>query len=324
MSFYFQETFSKSKILVIGDIMLDHYVIGSVSRISPEAPVPVLLKESEKHYLGGAGNVFSNIQSLSGSGDIISIIGDDVNGDHVERMVSEKSTLSILLRSKNRRTTTKSRYIGNSHQLLRVDDEDCSDIDSETELYFLERLENIIDFYDCIILEDYNKGLLTPNIITRTVELCKDKNKPLIVDPKIKNVEYYRGCTVIKPNFSEFCILADSKIDISDFDQIIEEARKILYKMDIREMLVTLSDLGILRVTKYEHNYSKGYPINVSDVSGAGDTVTAMFALCLSSGIDIKETLNLCNIAGSIACSSVGAISVKIDDIINSKHLKKY
>lgn len=322
MKFDFSRLFSKSKILVIGDVMLDHYVLGSVSRISPEAPVPVLVRESESHYLGGAGNVFSNIHSLGGNGDIISVIGDDFNGEYIEKMIFDKSTLSVLVKDKTRKTTIKSRYIGNSHQLLRVDDEDCLDINQEIQLHFMERLNAIIDFYDCVIMEDYNKGLLTPEIIKNVVNLCRSKGKKLIVDPKIRNVDFYRGCSVLKPNFSEFCILANKKMNVSDFDLIIEEARKIIKKMDLESILVTLSDSGILYVSKYESYHSPGYPIKVSDVSGAGDTVTAMFSLCWSSGVDLKETLDLCNVAGSIACSFVGAVSVNIEDVINSEHLK--
>lgn len=314
--------FSRSKILIIGDVMLDHYVTGSVTRISPEAPVPVLLKESEHYYLGGAGNVFSNIHSLGGNGDILTVTGNDLNGEMVKNMVKVKSSLSMLIKTDKRRTTIKSRYLGNSHQLLRVDDEDCDDIDNETENYFIDLLESSVEFYECVIIEDYNKGLLTPRIIKRIIELCNSKSKPVIVDPKVKNIDFYKGCTVLKPNFSEFCTIAGKKIGVSDHDQITVEARKILDQMEIKGILVTLSDRGMLYVTKHESYYSPGYPINVSDVSGAGDTVTAMFSLCISSGVDIKKTLKLCNIAGSIACSLVGAVSVSLAEILESKYFE--
>ena len=314
--------FSRTKILIIGDVMLDHYVMGSVTRISPEAPVPVLLKESEHYYLGGAGNVFSNIHSLGGNGDILTVTGNDLNGELVKNMVKEKSSLSMLIKTDKRRTTIKSRYLGNSHQLLRVDDEDCDDIDNETENYFIDLLESAVEFYECVIIEDYNKGLLTPRIIRRIIELCNSKSKPVIVDPKVKNIDFYKGCTVLKPNFSEFCTIAGKKISVSDHDQITVEARKILDQMEIKGILITLSDKGMLYVTKYESYYSPGYLINVSDVSGAGDTVTAMFSLCISSGVDIKKTLKLCNIAGSIACSLVGAVSVNLTEILESRYFK--
>lgn len=320
MELNLNKAFSKSKILVIGDIMLDHYVRGTVSRFSPEAPVPVLLKESEHYYLGGAGNVFSNIHSLGGNADILSIIGDDTNAEIVRNMVSEKSTLSVLIETPNRKTTTKSRYIGNSHHLLRVDHEDYHDIDTDTESTLIGKIESIVQFYDCVVIEDYNKGLLTPNLIVSIVELCNSKRVRVIVDPKIKNVECYSGCTTIKPNLSEFCNLINKKISASDTDQLVHEARSFLEKLNIESILITLSENGILYVTRYESYHSPGYPIEVSDVSGAGDTVTAMFALCLSSGIDTKETLKLCNIAGSVACSHIGAASVNVLDITESKY----
>lgn len=320
MELNLKKAFSKSKILVIGDIMLDHYVMGNVTRISPEAPVPVLLREYDNYYLGGAGNVFSNVHSLEGCSDIISVVGCDDSGKTISSMVNEKSTLSILLEDPNRKTTVKTRYISNSHQLLRVDSEDIHDIPFELETLFLKRFLEVINFYDCVIIEDYNKGLLTPRIISEIIRICSMHGKKTIVDPKLKNIDSYSGCTVIKPNFYEFCVLVDKKIDIHDLDSIIYEARKILSRLNIESILITLSGLGIVYVTMYESYHSQGYPINVSDVSGAGDTVTAMFSLCLSSGIDIKESLKLCNIAGSIACSLVGAVSVKLSDVIESNH----
>jgi rfaE bifunctional protein kinase chain/domain len=322
MGLNIQQEFLKSRILVIGDIMLDHYVIGSVSRISPEAPVPVLLKESEHYYLGGAGNVFSNVHTLGGQSDILSVIGDDDSGDIVIDMVNSKSDLSNLLKSASRKTTCKSRYIGNSHQLLRVDDETCDNIDIATANSFIEKFRSIIDLYDCVIIEDYNKGLLTPDVIKQSISIAKSRNKIIIVDPKIKNIGYYSGSTYIKPNFSEFCSMVDEKLDISDISHIVNKAREVLIAMSIDGILITLSDKGILYVDSATYYHSPGYPINVSDVSGAGDTVTAMFALATCSGIGIENTLTLCNISGSIACSQIGAVSVNISDVIKNQYFK--
>ena len=322
MGLNIQQEFLKSRILVIGDIMLDHYVIGTVSRISPEAPVPVLLKESEHYYLGGAGNVFSNVHSLGGYSDILSVIGDDASGDIVIEMVNSKSDLSSLVKSSTRKTTCKSRYIGNSHQLLRVDDETCDNINISTADSFIEKFRSIIDLYDCVIIEDYNKGLLTPDVIKQSISIAKSRNKLIIVDPKIKNIEHYSGCSVLKPNFSEFCSMVNEKLDISNIGYIITRAREVLNDMSMDGILITLSDKGILYVDKNSDYHSPGYPINVSDVSGAGDTVTAMFALATCSGIDIKNTLTLCNIAGSIACSQIGAVSVDISDVIKNQYFK--
>lgn len=320
MNLDIRDIFSRLKILVIGDIMLDHYVNGIVSRISPEAPVPVLLNKAENYYLGGAGNVFLNIHSLGGYSDIISVIGNDLNGDKVESLVSEKSDLSLLIKRSGIKTTTKSRYISNSHQLLRVDNEDIIDIDSNLESIILSKIESVIDFYDCVIMEDYNKGLLTSVLIKGIIKICKEKNKPVIVDPKLKNFDSYSGCTLIKPNFLEFCSLINKKLSPNDFDSIVYEGRNIISKLGIESILVTLSENGVILITANESYHSPSYPVKISDVSGAGDTVTAMISLCFSSGLDTKESLKLCNIAGSIACSSVGAVSVGIEDVYNSKY----
>lgn len=313
------EKFSNSRVLIVGDVMLDHYVYGEVSRISPEAPVPILNKLSDKYYLGGSGNVLSNIKSLFGNSDIISVVGKDLYGDIISDLVENISKTSFIYKDNTRKTTLKSRYISGYHQILRVDDETTHYIDKETECILIQKFESVVNDYDCVILEDYNKGLLTPSFINTVINKCRMLNIPIIVDPKTMNIPHYSNCNIIKPNLSEFIQMSEYRNSTFDINKLKDEARKFIIAHSIDSIIITLSEKGLLYVDGSTDLYDPGYPIRVSDVSGAGDTVISILSLCISSGIDIKKTLSLCNISASIACSSSGIISVNLDDVINSK-----
>lgn len=309
------QIFSKLKVLVIGDVMLDHYVEGTVSRISPEAPVPILLKDSESYFLGGAGNVFSNIFSLGGYADLISIVGLDSDGSRVLSMVDQKSSSNHILASSKRITTRKTRFIGNHFQMLRVDNEEVGNIEPEDQNWILDRFNSIIQNYHCVIIEDYNKGMLTPSLIKSLLDSAKFYNKIVLVDPKIENVNCYAGASFIKPNFLEFSKMSSGKCSIEDLNSIEIKARECISSLDLAGIFITLSDRGIVYCDREKFIHKKGYPISVSDVSGAGDTVSAMLSLCLSADLKIEKSLDFCNLAGSIACSKFGAVSVTLDDI---------
>lgn len=299
--------------------MLDHYVYGDVFRMSPEAPVPILNKTIDKYYLGGSGNVLSNIRSLLGSPDIISVVGEDSYGDIVSDLIGKVSKSSFIYKDPSRKTTLKSRYISGSHQILRVDEETTHYIDAKIENALIEKFESIVSNYSCVILEDYNKGLLTPTFIKDIIRKCNTLGIPVIVDPKTMNISYYSNCRLIKPNLSEFIQMSGYVNTSFDIERLKSEARIFIASNSIDSIVITLSEKGLLYVDQYIDVYDPGYPINVSDVSGAGDTVISMISLCISSGIDIEKTLSLCNISASIACSSSGIISVKLEDVINSK-----
>jgi rfaE bifunctional protein kinase chain/domain len=311
--------FSNTRILIIGDVILDRYIYGNVSRISPEAPVPILNKTRDSYYLGGSGNVLSNIKSLCGNSDILSVIGDDSCGDIVSDLVNEVSKNSFIYREANRKTTLKSRYISGSHQMLRVDEETTHYISDVTENILISKLESMVGNYECVILEDYNKGLLTPRFIREVIRQCNSLSIPVIVDPKTMNIADYANCKLIKPNLFEFIQMSGYDNNTFDINRLKTEARKFIKSNSIDSILITLSERGLLYVDPLLDIHDPGYPVDISDVSGAGDTVISMLSLCISSGIDIKKSLSLCNISASIACSSSGIISVKLDDVINSK-----
>lgn len=298
--------------------MLDHYIYGNVNRMSPEAPVPVLNKSSEKYYLGGSGNVLSNIISLSGNSDIISVVGEDKCGDILKGLVDTISPESFIYKDKSRKTTLKSRYIHGSRQLLRVDDESNHYIDPNIEELLINRFESIVSNYTCVIIEDYNKGLLTPSFIRHIIDKCNAEKIPVVVDPKTMNISSYSNCNLIKPNLSEFCQITGYDPSEFNIDTLKDFARIFIDKYSIDSLLITLSERGLIYISKNLDIYDPGYPVNVSDVSGAGDTVISMLSLCVSSGINLEYSLSLCNIAASIACSKSGIVSVTIEDVKNS------
>jgi len=313
------DKFGSVRILIIGDVMLDHYVHGSVTRISPEAPVPILDVTRSEYYLGGSGNVLLNIKSMGGKADIITMTGEDIHGDMIDELISEHSNNSFVLKDRLRKTTLKSRYISGSNQLFRVDEESKDYLDPLLEEKIISVFNDTFLNYDCILIEDYNKGLLTPGIIKNVISRCNSSGIPVIVDPKIFNVPSYSGCKLLKPNLYEFSIMTG--LDCSDLDltELEVHARQFISDNNIDSMLVTLSDKGLIYVDVNESVYDPGYPMDVYDVSGAGDTVISILALCMVSNIDIKKSLSICNIAASIACSKSGIASVGINEILNSK-----
>lgn len=297
--------------------MLDHYVYGNVSRISPEAPVPVLHKSSESFFLGGAGNVFSNVFSLGAHADLLTLVGQDSEGDKMKEMISEKSGSSnFVFTSSGRISTIKTRFIGNHFQLLRVDSETTEGISDQVSNLIFESIEEAISNYDCVIIQDYNKGLLTPTLITSIISLCKKHNKKIIVDPKKENIEKYAGATCLKPNFSEFSQMTGTNYKPTDLLSLEKTAKELIEKMGLDFMLITLSEHGMFHCNKERAFRREAFPVSIADVSGAGDTVSAMLALCVASEIPIVLTVDLCNMAASIACSHSGAVSVKLDEVL--------
>lgn len=316
------------KVLVVGDVMLDHYIYGSATRISPEAPVPVVLKKEEKFYLGGAGNVFSNIISLGGKADLLTVLGKDSESEKVLSLIKEltdksDNNTSLIFQSSDRKTTIKSRVMSGGHQMLRIDDETTDPVNKDLEDLILERFSSECNNYSGVVLQDYNKGVLTPKVIEGIINKCKENNIPVIVDPKKNNIDCYRGATILKPNFSEFCNMTGKEIDPNDDKSVANHSSQLRKKMDIENLVITMSDLGIYFSSNECNCFSPAYEIKVSDVSGAGDTVLSMLTLCYLAGTEINSMLYFCNLAGSIACSKVGAISVTLSEIENHPSIKE-
>lgn len=304
--------FNNKNVLIIGDVMIDSYLWGNVNRISPEAPVPILNLQNREYRLGGAANVALNIKALGANAILCSVLGDDKESqivyDLLEKEGLSKAGVSI---SKNRITTIKHRVIASAQHLLRIDSEIDTNINQEEENELLSNIEKLIDNIDVIIFEDYDKGNITVNVIKRTVELAKLKNIPTIVDPKKRNFLFYNGVTLFKPNLKE--LKEGLKIEVdnkSTIDELYSAAQVLQNQLQCEKVLVTLSENGVIIVDKNNTTHHKAHKREIADVSGAGDTVVSVAALCLANQVEDSLIASLSNLSGGIVCEHVGVVPI--------------
>ena len=298
------------KIAVVGDLMLDRYIWGSVTRISPEAPVPVIDLETEQARLGGAANVAMNIKSLGGEPLLIGVIGTDHSGKQLNDIIRENkfSTDGVVV-DPSRPTTVKTRVIAHSQHVVRIDREQKTDISPAIQMKILEALRRNIRSIDGIILEDYNKGVIVAGLIKQLIETANAHKTIITVDPKFNNFFEYLNVTVFKPNRNEAEEILGMKIR-SD-DDITNAGRALLQRLKSRSVLLTLGEKGMALFEAdgtISHIPTKA--LKVQDVSGAGDTVIATLTMALSAGADIKEATTLSNFAGGIVCGYVGIVPI--------------
>lgn len=311
--------FSGMKVAVIGDVMLDTYWWGNVERISPEAPVPVVALSKKEKRIGGAGNVALNVEELGASVAVITILGDDEDGIELKKLLHEKNIdTSFILESKKRITTNKIRIISRNQHMMRLDAEHTSDIEGADE----EELQNQIEKYinsekpDVVILEDYNKGILTPAIIERTITFCNERSIPTAIDPKRKNFFSYKNATLFKPNLSE-AITALNIIPEEVSLELLEEIHFALKdKLDHKISLVTLSEKGVFYQEENHKNIIPSHRRKIADVSGAGDTVIAVASLVYAATKDINLSAEISNIAGGIVCEEVGTVPINKERLL--------
>lgn len=320
------DIFKHRNILIIGDVMLDSYLFGTVERISPEAPVPIIDITHKQNKLGGAANVATNIKNLGGNPIICSVIGKDIKGDILLSLLKEKNIIiDYIYKSNNRITTDKTRIIGNNHQMLRIDEEIRTDLNEDQE-YFLAIINNAIDNeeIDCILFQDYDKGVINEYIINSIVTKSQQLKIPILVDPKKKNFLNYNKVTLFKPNFKEF---KDSiNIECSNKLELLQTGSKLLHEKEIQIVFVTLSDEGIFLSYKEDNNIiSKiipGISREVVDVSGAGDTVISVATMLLNE-INIEEIAKISNIAGGLVCEEIGVVSIDKDKLLKEYYDSK-
>ena len=311
--------FNKMKVGVIGDVMLDTYWWGHVERISPEAPVPVVAVKKKEQRIGGAGNVALNLKQLGASVALISIIGEDEEGAAVKQILKAQDIdTRYLIESKKRITTNKIRIISRNQHMMRLDAEQVNELDSNEE----EILVNLIKKYitiespDVIILEDYNKGVLTNRVITDTIAVCNSKGIPTTVDPKRKNFFGYKGATLFKPNLQEvFTSLNLLPEEVTDtlLQDIHEQLKKDL---DHRISLITLSDKGIFYNDEKGNKLIPSHRREIADVSGAGDTVIAVASLVYANTKDTETAAAIANVAGGIVCEEVGTVPINKERLL--------
>lgn len=324
-------SFEKLKVLVVGDVMVDSYLYGKVERISPEAPVPVVSVTKRDNRLGGAANVALNIKSLGAEPFLCSVVGNDPKGSEFIGLLDNEGISSEgIVRSNNRITTTKFRIIGNRMQMLRVDEEVVSYIGQDDmkrlETAYLRLLEE--KKIDVVVFQDYDKGVITEELIRRFVEAARGKDIPVAVDPKKRNFLNYRNVTLFKPNLKELKeglnIDFDHRHDIAALDKA---AQRLMELLKAKIILVTLSDEGIFishqNKEKVNMKTIPSHVRSVADVSGAGDTVISVASLCLALRLDPSVMALISNMAGGIVCEEAGVVPVNREKLIRELERKK-
>jgi len=313
------DKFNGLRILVIGDVMLDAYVMGKVNRISPEAPVPIVSLENEDARIGGAGNVALNLLALGSKPIICGLIGEDSSGDKLLNLF-EKNGISTdgIVKSIARKTTVKTRVISNKQHLLRIDSESTFPLLESEEIKLNNTIQNIINQgIDGIIFEDYNKGVLTDSVIQNTIKIAKEKDIPTAVDPKKENFLSYKGVSLFKPNLKELKEGLNLNFDFNTNKELFEKGIELLEEKLHNEIsFVTLSENGVFIKNQTEKYYVPAHMRSISDVSGAGDTVIAVATLCLISGASTKQIAEISNLAGGLVCEKSGVVSISKNELL--------
>jgi rfaE bifunctional protein kinase chain/domain len=314
--------FEDLKVLILGDVMVDSYVWGNVSRVSPEAPVPVVMHLNTENRPGGAANVALNINSLGATPVMCSVIGADENSKVFRDLIHKLGMPEEgLIESPDRITTSKTRIIAGHQQLLRVDHEVDHYIGPELESALWQRIQALVNQRNisAIIFQDYDKGVITPGLIEKTTTLAKSWNIPTLVDPKKRNFNYYRDATLFKPNFKEFTEGLRLDLKKSDFEKVYQAAALLQKKSGFSMVMITLSEQGMLISRGDEYKVVPTQAREVSDVSGAGDTVIAMASLCLAAGLDAYEMARLSNLAAGLVCEKVGVVPIEKEWLLNAE-----
>ncbi|MBN1155365.1 D-glycero-beta-D-manno-heptose-7-phosphate kinase [candidate division KSB1 bacterium] len=307
--------FKQKRILVIGDLMLDRYLIGNVTRISPEAPVPVVEIDHEMDRLGGAANVIHNLKMLSAQAIPVGVIGDDEPGKILTAEFSELdcSTTGLIV-DRTRPTSIKTRIIAHHQHVVRADRESRQYIDDDITEKLTDIIGRLIHTVDAVIIEDYNKGLLSPVLISNIIKLARRSNTIVTVDPKFENFFSYKGVTVFKPNRKE--AEAALGLSLTDEDDYLEVCKRIRERLDCDNVLITLGEKGMcLLEANGDFSLITTKALEVHDVSGAGDTVISTLTLALAAGATMKEATTIANYAAGIVVSEVGVVPISFDQL---------
>ena len=305
----------KARVVCVGDVMLDRFVYGDVTRISPEGPIPICRVQKETAMLGGAGNVVRNLVALGASVDFISLVGNDDIARDVDRLLHDLSGVSHTLTTEaNRPTTSKVRYVAGGQQLLRADRETTDPVPDAIADVLVSKVENALRDAALLVVSDYGKGVITSRLATRLIEIARQKNKPVIVDPKSKDFERYAGAAIITPNLRE--MVAAGGVEPVTEDGIVSAARRLLSNVGIDAMLVTRGAQGMSLVSGDTAHHFKSRAREVFDVSGAGDTVVATLAASIAVGHSYEDAAHLANVAAGIVVGKVGTAVSYAEDIL--------
>lgn len=308
--------FSKQRILVIGDIMVDSYIWGAVERISPEAPVPIVRTTKKDFRLGGAGNVALNIAALGATPVLCTLIGNDDEGKKIESRMRERSLpVDGLITSDSRPTTVKTRILSGHQHVVRIDEESDRPADKKEIKALKEKVDELLKDCDAVVFEDYDKGVISKELINHVVVQALEKKIPVVVDPKKRNFMHYHHVDLFKPNLKE--LREGLKIDyLFHIEEVKEAVKKIKAKLGAKGVLTTLSEKGAYIDFNGETFHAPAHVREISDVSGAGDTVVSIATLCVALGLSAKLTAQLSNLAGGLVCEHLGVVPIDKDDFL--------
>ncbi len=314
--------FKGKKVLVIGDVGVDEYIMGAVKRISPEAPVPVLEVESEDKRLGLAANVAQNVVSLGGQVKLVSVIGSDTGAEILQDLL-QKSGVSFeyLVKDNKRPTTRKTRVMTGQHHLVRVDHEVRKNLSAESELKLLTVLENNLIDVDVIVLEDYAKGLLSQSLVEKILVLARLHKKFVMVDPhQTKFADFYKGVDLIKPNYNEALALTQIHEDYIDdpAERVLHVGRALQKMTGAKQVVLTQGQQGMTIFSQNDVTRVPTFAKKVFDVTGAGDTVIAALALGVAAGLDLSEACMIANFAAGVVVAKVGCVPCEVSELVNS------
>ncbi len=314
--------FKGKKVLVIGDVGVDEYIMGSVKRISPEAPVPVLEVESEDKRLGLAANVAQNVVSLGGSVKLISVIGNDVGAEILQDLLKKSGvSFEYLVQDSARPTTRKTRVMTGQHHLVRVDHEVRKNLTAESEAKLLQVVEKNLSDIDVVVLEDYAKGILSQTLVEKIVQLAKKYKKFLMVDPhQTKFADFYKGVDLIKPNYNEALALTKVHEDhIEDpAERVLHVGRELQKMTGAKQVVLTQGKEGMTIFSQNDVTKVPTFAKRVFDVTGAGDTVIAALALGVAAGLPISEVCMIANFAAGVVVAKIGCVPCEISELIDS------
>lgn len=306
--------FAGKRVLVLGDVMLDEFIWGSVRRISPEAPVPVVEVRSETYLLGGAGNVAANIRALDGVPILVGVIGKDAAADRVMNLTREIGIDGSALLPDDRPTTVKSRVVAGNQQVVRMDRESRASLSAESNKWlasaFVQRLPSV----SAVVISDYDKGVANRELLESILPEARKAGVPVYLDPKVHHADYYRPITLIKPNQREAELLTGMAIE--NENQLEEAGRRLLKKFDCPYALITRGEAGMVLFDHDQSHYLPTFARKIFDVSGAGDTVIATLAMASAGGATIEEAAILANHAAGLTVGKVGTATVLPSELL--------
>ena len=309
-------SFASRKILVVGDVILDQYVWGNADRISPEAPVPVVTVEDESYRLGGAANVVANICSLGGKVSVVSVVGGDADGDKVSGMLSDAGAdISGVIRVDGRPTTAKTRVIAHQQHVVRIDREVKDYVEGDKRQKIIDHAKAAIPNVDAVLISDYDKGVISGSVLDEIIGLGRECNRPVVIDPKVRNFQNYQGATAATPNLKELSITG---MPLDDDESVSRAGKSMLETLKLQALLVTRGKYGmtLLQSNSPSVTHIPAMERKVFDGTGAGDTVIAVFTLSLASGADFVRAARISNCAGGIVVGEIGTACVTQNELL--------